>query len=133
NGSRNGTHTSAVVVDREAPPVLETRGVSVSFGGNRAVHDVSMTVAPHEAVGIIGPNGAGKTTLFDLVSGFLRVDAGRVLLNGADVTGRNPAARAAAGLGRSFQDARLFPSLTVADAIAGARARWVGARDPIAA
>jgi len=107
--------------------------VSVSFGGNRAVHDVSLAVVPHEAVGIIGPNGAGKTTLFDLVSGFLRADRGRVVLNGVDVTGMNPAGRAVRGLGRSFQDARLFPSLTVAEVIAVACERWVEARDPISA
>jgi branched-chain amino acid transport system ATP-binding protein len=94
---------------------------------------VSLTVAPTEVVGIIGPNGAGKTTLFDLVSGYLRPDDGRVRIGGVDVTDRNPAGRAARGLGRSFQDARLFPSMTVAEAIAVACERWVDARDPISA
>jgi branched-chain amino acid transport system ATP-binding protein len=90
-------------------------------------------VAPGEIVGVIGPNGAGKTTLFDLVSGFLPVDVGRVLLDGRDVTDLAPDARARRGLGRSFQDARLFPALTVEQCIAVALDRWVVVRDPLQA
>ena len=124
---------AVLAIDRDAPPVLETHGVTVSFGGNHAVRDVSFAVAPNEAVGIIGPNGAGKTTLFDLVAGYLRADRGRVVLNGVDITNATPASRAARGLGRSFQDARLFPSMTVNDAIAVACERWVSSRDPLSA
>jgi branched-chain amino acid transport system ATP-binding protein len=113
--------------------VLRSDGLSVSFGGIRAVDRVSLTVAEHEAVGIIGPNGAGKTTYFDLVSGFLRPDEGRVFVSGNDVTSMNAARRAVRGLGRSFQDARLFPSLTVTEVIAVACERWIGTRDPISA
>ena len=92
------------------------------------------TSPPGEILGIIGPNGAGKTTLFDLISGFLRPDAGRVF---ARRRRRRPAATPpggpACGLGRSFQDARLFPSITVAETIAVACERWVGVRDPVSA
>ena len=111
-------------------PALEVVSLGVSFGGIRAVDDVSLTVAPGEVLGIIGPNGAGKTTLFDLISGFTRGDHGRVLLGGLDITGSRPDQRARAGLGRSFQDARLFPALTVEETIAVALERWVEVRDP---
>jgi branched-chain amino acid transport system ATP-binding protein len=102
----------------------------VRFGGIAAVDGVSLTVAPGEVVGIIGPNGAGKTTLFDLISGFTRSDAGTVMVGGRDVTGSSPDRRARLGLGRSFQDARLFPDLTVEDTIAVALDRWVDVTDP---
>ena len=113
-----------------APPALETRELSVRFGGVQAVDRVSLAVAPGEIVGLIGPNGAGKTTLFDLVSGFLRPSGGAVLLDGAELTGLSPERRAARGLGRSFQDARLFPAMTVEETIAVALERWVDVRDP---
>lgn len=117
----------------QAEPVLRTRGVVRSFGGIRAVDEVSIDVAPAEIVGIIGPNGAGKTTFFDLVSGFVPVDAGQILLSGRDVTGLSANGRATAGLGRSFQDARLFPALTVGETLAVALDRWVDVKDPILA
>lgn len=114
-------------------PAMEVRRVSRRFGGILAVDRVSLHVAADEILGVIGPNGAGKTTLFDLLSGFVRPDSGNILLAGADVTGDGPHARARRGLGRSFQDARLFPSLTVEEALAVALERWVGARSPIGA
>ena len=114
-------------------PALEVHGLSVSFGGIAAVNDVDLTVAPGEIVGLIGPNGAGKTTIFDLISGFTSADAGRVTLHGRDVTGASPADRARAGLGRSFQDARLFAGLTVEETIAVALERWIQAGDPLSA
>jgi branched-chain amino acid transport system ATP-binding protein len=114
-------------------PGLEVVGLTRSFGGIRAVDDVSFAVAPSEIVGIIGPNGAGKTTVFDLVSGFLPAEGGRVLLGGRDVTRMTADARARRGLGRSFQDARLFPAMTVEQCIAVALDRWVEVRDPIQA
>jgi ABC-type branched-subunit amino acid transport system ATPase component/MFS family permease len=112
-------------------PALEVVEVSVRFGGIQAVSGVSLAVAPGEIVGIIGPNGAGKTTLFDLVSGFTRADGGRVLLGGRDLSSASPDVRARAGLGRSFQDARLFPALTVEETIAVALDRWVQVKDPL--
>ncbi|HWW53722.1 MAG TPA: ATP-binding cassette domain-containing protein, partial [Acidimicrobiales bacterium] len=82
---------------------------------------------------LIGPNGAGKTTLFDVCSGFVKPAAGRVVLEGVDVTGWSPDRRARAGLGRSFQDARIFPSLTVVENLAVALERHIDVRDPLAA
>ena len=81
-------------------------------------------------VGLIGPNGAGKTTLLDLISGFLRPDTGQVRLGGVDLTGQKPNRRAVLGLGRSFQDSRLFPSLTVEETLLVALERWLDVRDP---
>jgi branched-chain amino acid transport system ATP-binding protein len=92
---------------------------------------VSLSVAPGEIVGIIGPNGAGKTTLFDLMSGFTRADSGEVRLGGLDVTRAGPSRRARLGLGRSFQDARLFPAMTVQETITVALERWVDVTDPL--
>jgi branched-chain amino acid transport system ATP-binding protein len=114
-----------------APAALEVTGLRVRFGGIQAVGGVSLLAAPGEIVGIIGPNGAGKTTLFDLISGFTRTDAGRVMLGGRDLTGCGPDQRARSGLGRSFQDARLFPALTVEETVAVAMDRWVAVKDPL--
>jgi len=90
-------------------------------------------IPPGRIVGLIGHNGAGKTTLFDVISGFLPPDGGRVLFNGHDITERPPHERAALGLGRSFQEALLFPSLTVAETIVVALERHLACRDPLAA
>ena len=109
---------------------LEVRGISLNFGGNAALDDVSLHAAHGEVVGIIGPNGAGKTTLFDVISGFLRADTGRVELAGVDVTERTASARARLGLGRSFQDSRLFSGLTVRDALAVSLERFTDVSDP---
>ena len=101
----------------DRPTVLETRGVSCRYGGVMAVDAVDVQLRQGEILGFVGPNGAGKTTLFDLVSGFTRPDSGRILLGGREVTDWSPARRARAGLGRSFQDARLWPALTVAETL----------------
>lgn len=111
-------------------PVLEVAGLSVRFGGIRAVDDVSFELGAGEILGILGPNGAGKTTLFDLISGYTRGE-GVVRLGGHDVSSRGPDARARLGLGRSFQDARLFPALTVEETIAVSLERWVAVKDPM--
>lgn len=92
---------------------LEVRDLGLRIGGARILHRVSLAVRPGELVGVIGPNGAGKTTLFNLISGITRPTAGAVLLAGADVTSAPVAARARAGLGRTFQTSSLFPQLTV--------------------
>ncbi|MEY2425900.1 MAG: hypothetical protein QOI61_1472 [Actinomycetota bacterium] len=113
--------------------VLSVTEVGVSFGGVRAVDGVSLAVREAEVVGIIGPNGSGKTTLFDLMSGFVTPTEGRINLLGEDVTAWSPDTRAEVGLGRSFQDARLFPSMTVRQTIAVALERHLEIRDPIAA
>jgi ABC-type branched-subunit amino acid transport system ATPase component/branched-subunit amino acid ABC-type transport system permease component len=112
---------------------LECRGVVRRFGGLTALDGVDLDVAPGTAVGIIGHNGAGKTTLFDVISGFLTPDAGQVLFHQADMTDAPPHRRAVAGLGRSFQEARLYPSLTVAETVAVALERHLPNRDTLAA
>ncbi|MEY2418761.1 MAG: hypothetical protein QOG90_1441 [Actinomycetota bacterium] len=113
--------------------VLAVSGIGVSFGGVRAVNGVDLAVRASEVVGIIGPNGSGKTTLFDLMSGFVVPTEGRVDLLGEDVTAWTPDMRAERGLGRSFQDARLFPSMTVRQTISTALERHLEIRDPFAA
>jgi branched-chain amino acid transport system ATP-binding protein len=112
--------------------VLQAVGLTRSYGGVRAVSDVSFDLRQGEILGIIGPNGAGKTTLFDLLSGYMPPDQGRLLFLGDDVTRLPADARARRGLGRSFQDARLFPGLSVAETIALALDRHVEVRDPFA-
>ena len=116
-----------------ATPVLKVVGMCRSFGGIRAVDDVNLEVFPNEILGLIGPNGAGKTTLFDLICGFTSTDAGTVLVDRQSLDGCTPATRARIGLGRSFQDARLFPALTVEETLAVALDRWVTSRDPVSA
>ena len=115
------------------PVVLSLREVFVRFGGVRAVDHVSLDLAQNEVLGLIGPNGAGKTTLFDAISGFVALESGQVELAGQDVTHWSPSSRAALGLGRSFQDARLFPSMTVAENISVAFERHIAVRDPVSA
>ena len=98
-------------------PVLEARGVSVSFGGVRALSDVDLRVEPGQLVGLIGPNGAGKTTFIDAISGFVRY-RGTVLLDGRDLAGAAPHQRARLGLARTWQSIELFDDLTVRENIA---------------
>jgi ABC-type branched-subunit amino acid transport system ATPase component/ABC-type branched-subunit amino acid transport system permease subunit len=118
-------------------PVLALSGVGRRFGGVVALADVSLEVGSGEIVGIIGPNGAGKTTLFDVVSGFVAPDAGSIVVHDGDgpvdVTRFAAHDRARLGLGRSFQDGRLFPALTVRETIAVACERAVRVRNPVAA
>ncbi|MCY7297673.1 MAG: MFS transporter, partial [Ilumatobacteraceae bacterium] len=119
--------------DVDAALLLKVTEVSVAFGGNRAVNGTTFAVRPHEIVGMIGPNGAGKTTIFDLISGFVPVDSGRIELQGRDITNLGASERAGAGLGRSFQDARLFPDMTVRETLAVALERWVNSRSALSA
>jgi branched-chain amino acid transport system ATP-binding protein len=111
-----GTAATSDLAAPAATAALTARDVSVAFGGLQVLSHVSIDVAPGEIVGVIGPNGAGKTTLFDCVSGFVPC-SGRMSVAGIDVTGLAPHRRARAGLGRSFQDARLYHSLTVLDTL----------------
>jgi branched-chain amino acid transport system ATP-binding protein len=98
-------------------PALEVSEVSMAFGGAEVLSDVSLSVASGCVTGLIGPNGAGKTTLFNIVSGLLTPKAGRVVIEGRDVTKSGPAARARRGLARTYQRLELFTSLTVWDNI----------------
>ena len=102
-------------------PALCVDAVTVRFGGVTAVDAVDLRVEPGEIVGLIGPNGAGKSTLLDAVSGFAPLAGGRVRIGGADVTALLPYQRARLGLARSFQDARLYPSMTVREVLLSAR------------
>ena len=113
--------------------VLHVEGLTRRFGGITAVDQVSFDLHEGEILGLIGPNGAGKTTIFDLLSGILPADGGRIVLQGVDITRLGPDRRAAMGLGRSFQDARIFPSLTVAENIAIGLERHIETRDHLAA
>ncbi|MGC1512008.1 MAG: ATP-binding cassette domain-containing protein [Acidimicrobiales bacterium] len=115
------------------PVVLHATGITKRFGGLTAVDHVDLDVHAGEIVGILGANGAGKTTLLDLLTGFVPVDSGQVRLENADITDRAPELRAEAGLARSFQDARLFPGLTVAENLAVALEIFIPSRDPFAA
>ena len=94
-------------------PVLETRGLTIRFGGHVAVDAVSCGFQPGTLTAIVGPNGAGKTTYFNLISGQLPASAGQVLLRGEDVTGDAAPVRTRKGMGRAFQLTNLFPNLTV--------------------
>jgi ABC-type branched-subunit amino acid transport system ATPase component/predicted MFS family arabinose efflux permease len=130
-----GTTSGAAVPTRlrnyladDRATVLNVEDAHVSYGGVKALAGASVQVTAGEIVGIIGPNGAGKTTLFDAVSGFVPITQGRIAISGGkDVTALTPDQRARLGLGRSFQDARLFPSLTVLETITVAMERHTAA------
>jgi branched-chain amino acid transport system ATP-binding protein len=92
---------------------LETKGLTIQFGGHVAVNDVHFGVEEHTFTSIIGPNGAGKTTFFNLISGQLRPTAGQVFLNGSEITSHSVDQRTRLGIGRSFQITNVFPNLTV--------------------
>ena len=106
----------AVAVAGTSGPALQTRDVSVRFGGNTAVDHVSVHVDRGELVGLIGTNGAGKSTLLNAIGGFVP-SQGRVFVLGTDVTARPAPARHARGLGRGFQGARIYPGLTVRESL----------------
>jgi branched-chain amino acid transport system permease protein len=116
---------------------LEVRHVSKHFGGLTALDDVSFAVGAGEILGFVGANGAGKTTLFDVLSGFTRSDDGAITLRAdgpiVDLAHLPAYARARRGLGRSFQDGRLFPALTVTETVAVALEHVVTSRDPVTA
>jgi len=108
----------AVSRDRSSEPadvILEVRHLSRSFGGLKAVQDVSFRLRRNDILGIIGPNGAGKTTLFNLLNGFLRPDAGEVLIDGRDMSGHKPHELCEAGIGRTFQIMRPFLRMSISD------------------
>jgi branched-chain amino acid transport system permease protein len=113
-GSAADSGTTASMAEDGSPqPMLAAAGLAKRFGGIQATTGFSCEVARGEIVGLVGPNGAGKTTLFNLLSGALRPDAGRVTFRGQEVTGLPMEDIVARGLARSFQDVRLFTALTV--------------------
>ena len=106
--------------------LLETRGLSVAYGGIYANDAVDLTCEPGTIVGLIGPNGAGKTTFIDAITGFTPLTAGSVSFDGTDLGGKRPNERAQLGLLRTFQSLELFEDLTVSDnlMVAAERPRW---------
>jgi branched-chain amino acid transport system ATP-binding protein len=100
--------------------MLKIERLCKSFGGLAAIHDVSLEFPPGTLSAVIGPNGAGKTTLFNLISGALRPDSGRILFDGEDIAGVSLSGIVRRGIGRAFQVASLFPSLSVEDSLMGA-------------
>lgn len=103
----------------EPTPVaaLDVRGLSKSFGGLRAVDDLTFRVAPHSIFGLLGPNGAGKTTVLNLISGLIQPDSGTVSVYGQSIEGRAAHQVARAGVARTYQNVRLFPALTVLETV----------------
>jgi len=108
-------------------PLLDVVGLKKTFGGVEAVSNVSFTVSPGEIKSLVGPNGAGKTTAFNVISGILRPDAGRINFDGHDITGRTPKGIAALGVGRTFQTPRVFGHMTVLENIMVGRHRMAAA------
>jgi branched-chain amino acid transport system ATP-binding protein len=98
-------------------PVLSVRGIEKSFGGIKAVRDVSFDVYKGEILGLIGPNGSGKSTLFNCILGQLEPDAGQVQVDGRDVSGLRPSKLNRLGVGRTFQQLAVFPQMSVFDNI----------------
>jgi branched-chain amino acid transport system permease protein len=98
-----------------ATPILEVHGLTKRFGGVVALNDVNLVVPQGAVIGLIGPNGAGKTTFFNVVTGLIRPDAGRITFEGAPLRGLRPNAIVARGIARTFQSIRLFPQMTVLD------------------
>jgi ABC-type branched-subunit amino acid transport system ATPase component len=112
-------------------PGLEVRDLTVSYGGTLAVSGLTLTAPPGSITGLIGPNGAGKTTTFNAICGLLRPGSGRVRFHEHDVSRAGPAARARLGLGRTFQRAELFESLTVGENIELGRESAMAGANPL--
>ncbi len=102
---------------RDAAPLLAVDGLTLAFGGVKALNGVSFEVRPGSITSLIGPNGAGKTSVFNTLSGFYKPSAGRIVFEGRDIGGLPPPRRAALGLARSFQNIALFRGMTVLDNI----------------
>jgi ABC-type branched-subunit amino acid transport system ATPase component len=107
-------------------PILEIKGLSKSFGGLEAVKDASLMLSSGRVTGLIGPNGCGKTTIFNLITGFLDADRGKVYVRGKEVTGRASYKLMNDGLVRSWQDIRAFKDMTVLDNVRVARPKQSG-------
>ena len=110
------THeTPAGMAAQPAQPLLEIRNLTKFFGGLRAVSEFELTVNQGDLAGLIGPNGAGKTTVFNMISGLYTPSGGEILLGGQNIAGLEPYEVTQMGVGRTFQNIRLFPSLSVLD------------------
>jgi branched-chain amino acid transport system ATP-binding protein len=107
-------------------PVLKVSGLKKAYGAIKAVDGVDFEVMPGEIFGVIGPNGSGKTTMFNSVLGQIEPDAGRIELNGQDITGLSPQQLNQKGVGRTFQTLQVFPKMTVRDNLLVAAQEHVG-------
>lgn len=96
-------------------PILEIKRVTKTFGGVKALDNISLSLAKGGITAVVGPNGSGKTTLFNVISGFLRPDKGKIIFKERDITYSSPARIAHSGIGRTFQLIRLFPQMTALD------------------
>jgi branched-chain amino acid transport system ATP-binding protein len=110
-----------------ATPLLSVRGATVRYGGVRALSDLDLDLERGKSLGLVGPNGAGKTTLFDVISGHRRANAGRITLDGEEITGRSAVWRSRHGMRRTFQRQQVFGGLTVEDNVLAAL-EWRSAR-----
>jgi len=108
-------------MDKGIEPILDVKGVCLSFGGNMALSDVSFNVMPKEILAIIGPNGAGKTCILNCINGFYRPNEGNILLDSRDITRISPDMIAKLGVSRTFQQIELYTGLNVIDNIMSAR------------
>lgn len=111
---------------KTAPDLLVVQNLCISFGGLKAVDDMSLTIRRGGISGLIGPSGAGKSTLFNLIAGYYRPNAGRVFLDGEAITGQSPHVLFGKGLLRTFQIAREFSTLTVRENLMMVSARQTG-------
>ena len=102
-------------------PLLQIEQMTHFFGGLRAVYNYDLAIEPGQIMGLIGPNGAGKTTVFNLITGIYRPTAGRILLEGQEIVGLQPYRIASLGIGRTFQNLRLWRHMTVLEHVQQAR------------
>jgi len=125
-GRVNKASQSAGSVDRRASknhmPILSVEGLDKAFGGLVAIHNLSFVLDKGEILGVLGPNGSGKTTLFNVITGFIKPDGGKILLNGTEITGLNPYQICRHGIARTFQIVKCFRRITVLENVMTARA-----------
>ncbi len=103
------------VAAKQVTPTLDVQHLTKFFGGLRAVHDFNMTILPGDLAGLIGPNGAGKTTVFNLITGLYVPSSGEICFQGDNLSDLEPFEITREGIGRTFQNIRLFPNMTVLD------------------
>ena len=101
--------------DKDKKPILDVRELGIDFGGLTAVDGFNLMIGRNEITGLIGPNGAGKTTVFNMLTGVYKPTEGNIILDGKDITGKNPELISKAGVARTFQNIRLFNEMSVLD------------------
>ncbi|MDE2385928.1 MAG: ABC transporter ATP-binding protein [Alphaproteobacteria bacterium] len=118
----------ATAAEMEQKPAIKAQGLKLAFGGVKAVDDMAITLGRGEFLGLIGPNGAGKTTLFNMLAGTYRPQAGSILINDVEASGRDATARIGLGLGRTFQIPKPFPQMTVLENVVTGAQHQTGER-----